>query len=302
MKLPAPGGVHDEEEIAAIVEVLRTSNLEIGAAVQAMEAAVADDHGLNVVEDSCDVLDSWLGDERTGTRSDISVTSFARTHAITAGGNGGLVGSTTTTSTTGACRCAAGAGAASRTSSAAGRGQHERFGALADGTPYDLVFVFDTHRLQLRAVRDRAPPTAWCSSGSSTGSTASGGPTGSGSRTSSPATRTGLTAGRTTAGARTTWMRFCIADRRRRPVHPQRRCRSSSSSGASRPAWSGPATSCASPASPGSSTAPLMQACRHCDRVMDRALSLPIHHGLDADHMGFICEQLDELHAQLGAG
>ena len=33
----------------------------------------------------------------------------------------------------------------------------------------------------------------------------------------------------------------------------------------------------------------------NCDRVMDRSLSLPIHHGLDADHMGFICEQLDDL-------
>ena len=25
-------------------------------------------------------------------------------------------------------------------------------------------------------------------------------------------------------------------------------------------------------------------------------MSLPIHHGLDADHMGFICEQLDALY------
>ena len=53
---------------------------------------IADPHGLAVVEDSCDVLDSWLRGTRTGTRADISVTSFARGHAITAAGNGGLVG------------------------------------------------------------------------------------------------------------------------------------------------------------------------------------------------------------------
>src|SRR5262249_60917459 len=51
---------------------------------------IADAHGLRVVEDSCDVLDAWLRGERTGTRADVSVTSFARGHAITAAGNGGL--------------------------------------------------------------------------------------------------------------------------------------------------------------------------------------------------------------------
>src|SRR4051812_8203758 len=54
--------------------------------------ATADAHGLAVLEDSCDVLDSWLRGTRTGARSDISVTSFARSHAITAGGTGGMVG------------------------------------------------------------------------------------------------------------------------------------------------------------------------------------------------------------------
>ena len=33
----------------------------------------------------------------------------------------------------------------------------------------------------------------------------------------------------------------------------------------------------------------------HCNHLMDQALSLPIYHGLDADHMGYICEQLDAL-------
>jgi CDP-6-deoxy-D-xylo-4-hexulose-3-dehydrase len=50
--------------------------------------AIADQHGLLVVEDSCDVLDSWLRGTRTGTRADIVATSFARGHAITAGLSG----------------------------------------------------------------------------------------------------------------------------------------------------------------------------------------------------------------------
>ena len=192
-RLPDPGAVHDEREIDAVVEVLRTSNLNLGKNVAACEAAVAtllakrhgvmvnsgssalklavellgldpgdevitaavtfgtdlapivqaglvpvfvdvrpttyqvdanrieemigprtkaillpnlvgncpdwdavrgvaDVHGLRVIEDSCDVLDSWQRGRRTGARADVSVTSFARGHAITAAGNGGMIG------------------------------------------------------------------------------------------------------------------------------------------------------------------------------------------------------------------
>ncbi|HXY28985.1 MAG TPA: DegT/DnrJ/EryC1/StrS family aminotransferase [Acidimicrobiales bacterium] len=53
--------------------------------------AVADKHGLKVIEDSCDALGSTLRGIPTGTRSDISVTSFALSHIITAAGTGGMV-------------------------------------------------------------------------------------------------------------------------------------------------------------------------------------------------------------------
>ncbi|HEU5302729.1 MAG TPA: aminotransferase class I/II-fold pyridoxal phosphate-dependent enzyme [Acidimicrobiia bacterium] len=52
---------------------------------------IADAHGLAVVEDSCDALGSTLHGTPTGTRSDISVTSFALSHIITAMGTGGMV-------------------------------------------------------------------------------------------------------------------------------------------------------------------------------------------------------------------
>lgn len=53
--------------------------------------ATADSHNLRVVEDSCDALGLTLRGTPTGTRSDISLTSFALSHIITAAGTGGMV-------------------------------------------------------------------------------------------------------------------------------------------------------------------------------------------------------------------
>ncbi len=53
--------------------------------------AIANRHGLQVVEDSCDCLGATLDGTPTGTRSDITVTSFALSHIITAAGTGGMV-------------------------------------------------------------------------------------------------------------------------------------------------------------------------------------------------------------------
>lgn len=52
---------------------------------------IADRHGLKVIEDSCDCLGAKLRGTPTGTRSDISLTSFALSHIITAAGTGGMV-------------------------------------------------------------------------------------------------------------------------------------------------------------------------------------------------------------------
>ncbi len=53
--------------------------------------AIADRHGLRIVEDSCDALGLTLRGSPTGARADISVTSFALSHIITAAGTGGMV-------------------------------------------------------------------------------------------------------------------------------------------------------------------------------------------------------------------
>ncbi len=52
---------------------------------------IADAHRLKVVEDSCDCLGATLHGTPTGTRSDISLTSFALSHIITAAGTGGML-------------------------------------------------------------------------------------------------------------------------------------------------------------------------------------------------------------------
>jgi len=52
---------------------------------------IADRHNLIVVEDSCDTFGAKLRGTPTGERSDISVTSFAMSHIITAMGTGGMV-------------------------------------------------------------------------------------------------------------------------------------------------------------------------------------------------------------------
>jgi CDP-6-deoxy-D-xylo-4-hexulose-3-dehydrase len=388
------GSVHDEEEIEAVVEVLRTSDLSLGASVAAMESgvaellakqhgvmvnsgssalrlaidlldlepgdevitspltfstdiapmvqsgivpvfvdvdpdsyqidvggiaemvgprtkavlvpnlcgnvpdwdairAVADEHGLAVVEDSCDVLDSWLGDTRTGTRSDISVTSFARSHAMTAGGNGGMVGVDDEEQLD---RCLSLRRWGRRSESylfGSRRGQQERFGELADGTPYDMVFVFDSigynfepselgaayGLVQLRKLErfNGQRQANW-------------------QRLQDfLATRDGLTPGRTTEGARTTWMRFCVAVDEGAPfTRTQVQEFLVERDVETRMVWTG--NILRQPGFAGIEHRAPAAGLPNCDRVMDRSMSLPIHHGLDADHMGFICEQLDALY------
>jgi CDP-6-deoxy-D-xylo-4-hexulose-3-dehydrase len=104
---------------------------------------IADAHGLLVVEDSCDVLDSYLRGTRTGLRADIVVTSFARSHSMTAAGNGGMI-AVDDPEWFDQSLVRRRWGRRSETYLFGSRkGSEERFGPLADGTPYDLIFVFD---------------------------------------------------------------------------------------------------------------------------------------------------------------
>jgi CDP-6-deoxy-D-xylo-4-hexulose-3-dehydrase len=105
--------------------------------------AIADRHGLLVVEDSCDVLDTYLRGTRTGLRADISVTSFARGHAITAAGNGGLIAVDNDVWFDETLVRRRWGRRSEKFLFGTSKGSEPRFGELDDGTPYDMVFLFD---------------------------------------------------------------------------------------------------------------------------------------------------------------
>jgi CDP-6-deoxy-D-xylo-4-hexulose-3-dehydrase len=257
--------------------------------------AIADAHGLRVVEDSCDVLDSWLRGRRTGERADIVVTSFARSHSMTAAGNGGMIavddpawhdhnlvrrrwGRRSETYLFGSRK-----------------GTEDRFGPLADGTPYDLIFVFDDmgynfepseimaayglvqmdklpefnarrkrNKEQLDEVFNRHLDK--------------------------------VTPPRTTDGVDTTWMRypFLLADGIDRVAAQEFFVERNI---ATRMVWTGNILR-----QPGFAKIPHRRpdgGLPNTDQVMNRALSLPLHHGLTSDDMGHIVDSTNEWLASL---
>jgi CDP-6-deoxy-D-xylo-4-hexulose-3-dehydrase len=105
--------------------------------------AIADTHGLKVVEDSCDALGSTLRGTPTGTRSDISVTSFALSHIITAAGTGGMV-CVDDPAFADRCLLLRRWGRRSEVQLfGSKKGVETRFFSDVDGLEYDNLFIFD---------------------------------------------------------------------------------------------------------------------------------------------------------------
>ena len=250
---------------------------------------IADAHGLLVVEDSCDVLDSKLRGTRTGLRADIVVTSFARTHSMTAAGNGGMIAIDDPEwydQTLMRRRW----GRRSETYLFGSRkGSEDRFGPLSDGTPYDLIFVFDdmgynfepseimaayglvqmdklpdfnARRQQTKRALDEAlAPHA-----------------------------DKVIAPRTTEGVDTTWMRypFMLDDGIDRTEAQEFFLERNIPT---RMVWTGNILR-----QPGFANIEHRQPAGglpNCDRVMDRALSLPLHHGLTSDDVGHLVDSIN---------
>ncbi len=248
--------------------------------------AIADAHGLLVVEDSCDVLDSYLRGTRTGLRSHISVTSFARSHAMTAAGNGGMIG-VDDPDWFDATLMRRRWGRRSETYLfGSRRGEHERFGPLADGTPYDLVFVFDDmgynfEPSEIMAAyglvqmdklgefnRRRQQTFAAIADAFAKHDDK-------------------IVHPRTTDGVETTWMRypFLLADDIDR-IAMQEHFHARDIP--TRMVWTGNILR-----QPGFADIPRRVpegGLPNCDRVMDRSLSLPTHHGLTSDDVGHLVD------------
>lgn len=279
-----------EEMIGPRTKAILTPNLVGNCPDWDAIRAIADEHGLLVVEDSCDVLDSWLRDRRTGERADIVVTSFARSHSMTAAGNGGMIavddpewhdhnlvrrrwGRRSETYLFGSRK-----------------GSEDRFGPLADGTPYDLIFVFDDMgynfepseimaayglvqmdklpEFNARRNRNKEMIDAVLVQHADK-----------------------VVPPRTTADCRTTWMRypFLLADGIDRVAAQEF---FADRNVATRMIWTGNILR-----QPGFASIAHRQpegGLPNCDRVMNRALSLPLHHGLTSDDMGHIVDTTNE--------
>jgi CDP-6-deoxy-D-xylo-4-hexulose-3-dehydrase len=80
-----------EEMITARTGALLIPNLIGNAPDWDAIQAIAQRHGLPTIEDSCDTLGPLLRGRPTGERSTMTVTSFANSHILTAGGNGGML-------------------------------------------------------------------------------------------------------------------------------------------------------------------------------------------------------------------
>jgi CDP-6-deoxy-D-xylo-4-hexulose-3-dehydrase len=104
--------------------------------------AVADAHGLRVVEDSCDCLGATLRGTPTGTRADVSVTSFALSHIITAAGTGGMV-CLDDADLVDRCLLLRRWGRRSEVKLFGSRKGEKRFFSDLDGLEYDDLFIFD---------------------------------------------------------------------------------------------------------------------------------------------------------------
>ncbi len=252
--------------------------------------AIADAHGLLVVEDSCDVLDTFLRGTRTGLRADIVVTSYARSHSMTAAGNGGMI-AVDDADWFDKSLVRRRWGRRSETYLFGSRkGSEDRFGPLADGTPYDLIFVFDDMgynfepseimaayglvqmeklpEFNARRNRNKAQLDAVFAQHADK-----------------------IVAPRTTDGLETTWMRypFLLAEGIDRTAAQEFFVERNV---ATRMMWTGNILR-----QPGFANIAHRQPAGGlpgADRVMNNALSLPLHHGLTSDDMGHIVESTND--------
>lgn len=132
-----------EELISDRTKAILAPNLIGNAADWDRIRAIADRYGLQVIEDSCDALGATLRGTPTGTRADISVTSFALSHLITAAGTGGMV-MVDDESLADRCLLLRRWGRRSEVQLyGSSKGDTRFFSQIDDGLEYDNLFIFD---------------------------------------------------------------------------------------------------------------------------------------------------------------
>ncbi len=104
---------------------------------------LADRHQLKVIEDSADTLGATLRGRSTGTRSDISTTSFYGSHVINCAGNGGMICMNDPDIARKAKLLRSWGRSSSLFQNAESESIEHRFDIELDGIPYDRKFVFE---------------------------------------------------------------------------------------------------------------------------------------------------------------
>ncbi|MEU8139713.1 DegT/DnrJ/EryC1/StrS family aminotransferase [Streptodolium elevatio] len=131
-----------EEMIGEKTRAILVPNLAGNAPDWDAIRAIADRHGLKVIEDSCDAVGATLRGTPTGARSDISVTSFSLSHIITAAGSGGMV-MLDDDDLRDRCLTLRGWGRRSETQLFGSKAGSRDFWTDLDGIHYDNMFIFD---------------------------------------------------------------------------------------------------------------------------------------------------------------
>ncbi|WP_436775200.1 DegT/DnrJ/EryC1/StrS family aminotransferase [Yinghuangia sp. YIM S09857] len=131
-----------EEMIGEKTRAILVPNLAGNAPDWDAIRAIADRHGLKVIEDSCDAVGATLHGTPTGARSDISVTSFSLSHIITAAGSGGMV-MLDDDDLRDRCLTLRGWGRRSETQLFGSKAGSRDFWTDLDGIHYDNMFIFD---------------------------------------------------------------------------------------------------------------------------------------------------------------
>ena len=143
-----------EEMIGPRTKAILAPNLIGNAPDWDVIRTIADRHGLVVVEDSCDALGLTLRGTPTGARADISLTSFALSHIITAAGTGGMVCFDDDELADKALLFRRWGRRSEVQLFGSKKGVEKRFfSTIDDGLEYDNLFIFDEVGLELRAVR-----------------------------------------------------------------------------------------------------------------------------------------------------
>jgi CDP-6-deoxy-D-xylo-4-hexulose-3-dehydrase len=252
--------------------------------------AIAGRHGLQVIEDSCDCLGATQNGTPTGTRSDISVTSFALSHIITAGGTGGMV-LLDDEKLADRCLLLRRWGRRSELQFFGSQKGKRRFFSELDGIEYDDLFIFDEvgwnfEPSELSAafgvVQLRKLPANLARRKRNFELL-----------TARFAAHSGLfTLARTTPGIDTAWHMYPILIRPESGVRRSHLQQYLESNGVdTRMVWTGNAAR-----QPAFRARPMRidpAGLPNADRVMETGLILPMNHALDERHMGYIGDLID---------